>query len=272
MSTSVRRIKNLAVAGIAVLGALVATSAPAQAETGRSTTAVAVPAHVAKGDASVSVYNYVSGYQYVHATGASVKLTAQKPRLAFNARHSLAELAVQSADGRQIVEIGWNVDPGLYGDLSPHLFVFHWTNRVGSCYNGCGFVRTSRLVKPGQRLGVGVTHRYGLNYTLGKWWATLDGRRIGYVPESAWKIVPGGYRTAGLIQAFGEVNASSNRTCTAMGNGRYGSHSGSSQISGFTLIGARVAGQLQMTVTRPTSWNARVLTPTSFRFGGPGSC
>ena len=54
--------------------------------------------------------------------------------------HSLAELAVLSSDGQQIVEVGWTVDRGLNGDDDPHLFVFHWVDGVGTCYNGCGFV------------------------------------------------------------------------------------------------------------------------------------
>ena len=42
-----------------------------------------------------------------------------KPALATSDYHSLAELAVQSADGNHIVEVGWNVDRVVNGDDDP---------------------------------------------------------------------------------------------------------------------------------------------------------
>src|SRR5215470_19483526 len=55
-------------------------------------------------------YNYVAGRQYAwYATGAGVQLWRGRPKLdpADVNSHSLQELAVQSVDGLQIVEVGW---------------------------------------------------------------------------------------------------------------------------------------------------------------------
>jgi hypothetical protein len=52
-------------------------------------------------------FNYVSGYQVAEADGASVRLFQAKPYLARDDFHSLAELAVISADFLQVVEVGW---------------------------------------------------------------------------------------------------------------------------------------------------------------------
>jgi hypothetical protein len=60
--------------------------------------------------------------------GAGAMMKQGDPGLAAGDAHSLGELAVQSADGRQIVEIGWHVDPLVNEDLHPRLFIFHWAD------------------------------------------------------------------------------------------------------------------------------------------------
>lgn len=54
--------------------------------------------------------------------GAVGSFTQHRPYLAPGDYHSLAELAVQTADFRQTIEVGWTVDRGLDGDDLPHLF------------------------------------------------------------------------------------------------------------------------------------------------------
>ena len=98
-------------------------------------------------------YSYVSfGETFGEGTtvGAGGFFTQEEPALAATASHSLVELAVSSADGRHIVEIGVTVDDGVNGDVVPHLFAFHWVSGAPTCYNACGFVQTSATRFPGR--------------------------------------------------------------------------------------------------------------------------
>ncbi|HEX5798310.1 MAG TPA: neprosin family prolyl endopeptidase, partial [Candidatus Saccharimonadales bacterium] len=91
-------------------------------------------------------YYYAGGSQAVVASGASATFSQASPEVnnsATSHNHSLIEMAVQSANGNQTVEVGWNVDPIMYGDSKPHLFVFHWIDGEGTCYDACGFVQVS---------------------------------------------------------------------------------------------------------------------------------
>src|SRR5262249_20252454 len=123
-------------------------------------------------------YNYVAGRQYAwYATGASVKLWRSNPNLDPNDiadSHSLQELAVESVDQLQIVEVGWTVDIVQNGDAQPHLFVFHWVNGIPTCYNGCGFVSTSTKVVPGMKLASGGYSTFQINHVGDEWQISLD--------------------------------------------------------------------------------------------------
>lgn len=70
-------------------------------------------------------------YDGVTATGAAVSITQNQPKVAAEDYHSLAELAVESTDQNQIVEIGWIVAQDVNGDSLTHLFVYHWVNGNG---------------------------------------------------------------------------------------------------------------------------------------------
>src|SRR4029453_8268692 len=60
-------------------------------------------------DAQDVYYSYGVGRQTVEADGVAAAVTIGRPKLDQNDWHSLAELAVQSADGQQVVEVGWTV-------------------------------------------------------------------------------------------------------------------------------------------------------------------
>jgi hypothetical protein len=50
-------------------------------------------------------------------------VTVARPELAKVDSHSLAELAAESADARNIVEVGWTVDRSLFKDVThPNLY------------------------------------------------------------------------------------------------------------------------------------------------------
>jgi hypothetical protein len=182
--------------------------------------------------------------------------------------HSLQELAVQSADGSQIVEVGWTVDRGLNGDAHPHLFVYHWVSGQESCYNGCGFVPTSRIVKAGMRLRENSAGVFSIENRHGDWWISYDGLPIGYFPGSLWD---GTFTRLGLVQTFGEVAAKAAPTCTDMGDGDLGQSPRSSWIAGFRLYGASAHPSLEVLSSSPDWYRQGRVHATSFHLGGPGS-
>jgi hypothetical protein len=214
-------------------------------------------------------FHYVAGSVIGAADGASVQIDQAQPKVG-PAYHSLVELAVESLDSRQIVEVGWTVDPGLNGDAVPHLFVFHWVNGTPTCYNGCGYVQVSSAIHPGGTVRPGDSQTYGIVHTGGKWWLGYAGTWFGYFPDSLWN---GAYTKAGLSQAFGEVATNGSNSCTMMGNGIFGTQPGSVAVSRFGLSSPTVpVPALEPLVTDPLHYNQGNLSSAAFRLGGPGAC
>ncbi|PYC79498.1 DUF239 domain-containing protein [Streptomyces tateyamensis] len=216
-------------------------------------------------------FSYVTGRQQTTATGAAVTMQVADPANVAADGHSLQELALQSAGGTasgNTVEIGWTVDPQVNGDYRPHLFVFHWINGQPTDYN-TGFVQTSGTARPGMALTPGSPVRLAWWNSNGNWWAYLNGSPIGYFPGSDWN---GAFGTAQIISAFGEVAADGQTSCTQMGDGTFGSRSGSSWISGYQLYGSADQPRFTVTASDPTSYNFGAVGATSFRLGGPGGC
>jgi hypothetical protein len=218
-------------------------------------------------DPNANIYNYVYGFSQEAATGASVMLPQSQPRLAANAGHSLIELAVESGTGQQIVEVGWVV--GEDNGTLPKLFVFYWKDGHPTCYDTCGFVPLHNAIKPGAVVAKRQAEEYGITFSAGRWWVSYENKRIGFFPASLWE---GRFTKAGLIQTFGEITATSNTTCTQMGNGRFGSNPKADEISGFQLKGTSASSRLTLKVTLRKAWNAGSVSGTAFRLGGPGTC
>ncbi|MEV0896668.1 neprosin family prolyl endopeptidase [Actinoplanes sp. NPDC049802] len=211
---------------------------------------------------------YNVGSQAAVSDGAYANLTISKPVLGRSDYHTLAELAVQSADGAQIVEVGWNVDRVVNGDDDPHLFVYHWVNRQSTCYNGCGFVPYSKNIRPGDTLPQDTTKRFGIQYFNGAWWIAYDTEWVGYFPSTLWPDAD--FSKTGLVQVFGEVAAATAAPCTQMGNGKAGNDTTAARVGSLTYLnGPTVDMHIRSTsdlyaVTR--------LSARTFRYGGPGAC
>ncbi|WP_042424453.1 neprosin family prolyl endopeptidase [Streptacidiphilus anmyonensis] len=215
-------------------------------------------------------YDYVAGRQRTDTAGATVRMLQASPTLTSgdtNA-HSLQELALQSADQKSTVEIGWTVDLGLNGDLLPHLFVYHWVDGAVSCYNGCGFVQVSRTAKAGMALRPGEAAEFSIRNIAGDWWVFYDEHAVGYFPGSLWG---GGYTRAQVITAFSEVAHATGSTCEQMGDGRFGTADGSGWIADYRLLDATDRPQLTVAATSPALYDAGRVTRTSFHLGGPGT-
>ncbi|MEV6600255.1 neprosin family prolyl endopeptidase [Actinoplanes sp. NPDC051346] len=213
-------------------------------------------------------FHYAVGTQVGETDGTWANVSIARPALAQGDFHTLAEIAVQSADGRQIVEVGWTVDRQVNGDNDPHLFVYYWKNREPSCYNACGFeVYSAASIKPGDTLPTGVQKRFGIQHSSGAWWIAYDSEWIGYFPDRLWD---GAYTRGGLTQWFGEVAASTDRPCTDMGNGIVVSDGSAARIGTISMTN----GPEPKATVRATSAHYGVLSLSdrTFRFGGPGAC
>ena len=211
---------------------------------------------------------YNVGSQPAVADGVYANLTISKPHLDKNDYHTLAEIAVQSADGAQIVEVGWNVDRVVNGDDDPHLFVYHWVDRKTTCYNGCGFVQYSKNIEPGDTLSTDTNRRFGLQYFNNAWWVAYDTEWVGYFPGKLWDNE---FTKSGLVQVFGEVAAASATPCSEMGNGR--SSSGDTKAAKIGSIAYLNGPKVDLAVrsTNPV-YDVVKLSDRTFRYGGPGSC
>lgn len=262
---------------IAVVLAVVGFAAPVGAEPVQPRPVYAPKGHPpGTGEAPFATpYLYVDYKQEPGANtgGAAARIVQADPALGAGDFHSLAEIAVENAGGQQIVEIGWTVDPGVNGDVAPHLFSFHWVDGQPTCYNGCGWVQVSTTHAPGMRVVPGEVHDYAIRLVNGDWWLFYDGEGIGYYPQSLWG---GRFTQDQLTQWFGEVSAGSTSPCTEMGNGKPGGDAASAsydmlrvyQPDGTTAVPANASTG---TVTNSLLYNIGRATPTSFGFGGPGA-
>ena len=218
--------------------------------------------------AAGSGFWYADANQHATSSGGGGSYLVEDPAVAASDFHSLGEVAVQSADGRQIVEEGWIVAQQLFGDSLPHLFVFHSVNGVATCYDGCGFVPTSTVITAGMTLKAGTTQRFIIKQAAGQWRVMDNGTEVGYFPDSLWS---GSYKQAGLTQWFGEVAAGETPPCSQMGNGQFASAPSAASIRNLTLVhGPAVA--ISLLVTNPADYSVLQTSSTSIRFGGPGGC
>jgi hypothetical protein len=213
-------------------------------------------------------YFYNAAFQSGSATTSSARFAQYQPVVGVQDYHSLVEMAGESADGSNIIEVGWTVDPSVNQDSAPHLFVFHWISGTPTCYNGCGWVQVSQTRFPGMPVSLGVKPQlYAFKFDGTNWWIGYQGEWIGYFPGSLWN---GQFAQLGFTQWFGEVAASSDTPCTQMGSGAFGNSTGSAVINAEKFGGK--SGALQGALTDPSFYTVGSFTTKSYHLGGPGAC
>lgn len=221
--------------------------------------------------ATSQYYCRAGAYQYVTSDGAYMSTPVQSPLVASADYHSLAEMAVESADGQQIIEIGWRVYRPQ--DQTPRLFIYHWINGRGTCYNsGCGFVQsTSTTITPNMALTPSSTPvQFAIEYFQGNWWYGYNGTWFGYLPGSLWSVP---FTKAGLVQNFGEVSSTTTRPCSNMGNGAMGTSTAATAVTGVGYYNTTTAASVtRFTPDDSTLYDSQVTSANSFRYGGPGAC
>lgn len=240
-------------------------------------------------------YGYVVGSAFYSASDAAYEwdgdITNEAPTIntAETNTHSIAQvwaLDTTPSPTYSDVELGWNVDRGLYGDTATHIFTFSFDDGVPGCYNGTcptggegGFVQVNSSVFPGAVINNAGQPPSASQFLVhedsaGNWWIRWEGFDIGYYPPSAYPRYHPASITLG--QGGGEVaSVSSATSCTDMGNGQFGSSGAGAYVD--QLWSASNSGVLNpalgFTVSDPSAWNngpGRVAN--GFAFGGPGYC
>lgn len=225
-----------------------------------------------------SCYYYGSAAFTRTADGGGMTMAVKRPTYVSTggSGHTLDELAVQGGPGDgNIIELGWNVSSDQYGDTNTHLFVFHWKDWVGTCYDGCGWQQYSGTYFPGMSLNniVGREVYIGYVYYQGNWWAWFDNQWLGYFPGSEWS---GAYTKSELLQWFGEVSSSNGiPPTTDMGNGLF--PASASAATNYTLCDVDAHAWVcwyrdmqSLHATKPADYD---ISRTGFgrvRYGGPG--
>jgi hypothetical protein len=211
--------------------------------------------------------------------GAGMTFSINRPRY-FGSGHTLAELAVMGGEKNgDIVEIGWNVSTHQYeGSADPHLFVFHWQDWQGTCYDGCGWEQVSQKFYPGQDLSalVGKEVSAGFAFHEGNWWAWFADEWIGYFPAEEWE---GKYTQAKLVHWFGEV-ASHNGIPPQMemGAGVFPTQTEGARLRDLcdwdlATKSCKVTQRFSVLVNPPGAkkyYGAKKVGASDVRYGGPG--
>jgi hypothetical protein len=242
------------------------------------------PGTAAKQQCDIGYLRYGACYDYAGASqatanqGASVSFPVETANVAWNNTdygHTLMEMAVFNRTSTGIdedtAEVGWTVQDVPAGKAPvPHLFVYHFVNTKGTCYNGCGFVKTSKTIVPGMALKPGTSVTWAIRNTGGKWTFYFNGTEFGYIPDSAYD---GTFGQASIVNVYGEIaGVGKTPACNQMGDSLFGSQSDAATIGGFQLYGASTpAGLLPYQPTDPAAWNS-THTSNTFRVGGPGDC
>jgi len=231
-------------------------------------------------------YFYAGAHLYgMTETTVSGVVVPQNEAISGSDFHSLGEVAVESTDEKQIVEVGWSVDPTTYGDSNPHIMVYHWVNDHETCYttatNLCGFtLYAGRTHAPGDNIStlVGTEQTISISHFNSAWWIAFGaaGEWMGKFPDTVWSGATPPvttFTTFNTFRAFGEVAANSTTPCTNMGDGALKTTATGSKLSNFAFTNTPTFLLTLDTATAPTKYNA-VLSSTSHSvyYGGPGFC
>jgi neprosin-like protein len=268
---SIPRRRPLTAALLVILASALMLTAPGAAQAAPGATGAEpmppLPVHL---PTDSGWYYTLGGTQRTVADGAQALLSVGWPVVAPEASHSLAAIAVRSADGLDNVQIGWTVDKLLNGDDQPRLFVIHRSGGVDACYNDieCGFEPYApSTVRVRALMPAGEVKRFIIQHSGDRWWVGYDTQWVGSFPDTLWS---GGFVQAAAVQYFGEVSGESDPHCSEMGTGWTADNVRSARISGITLINGTAA---TLTVDRPDKpYTISQLSATAFRYGGRDTC
>jgi hypothetical protein len=188
-------------------------------------------------------HRYAFSRQAVINWGGEANIEVWDPWVEISDDFSLLQIGVSNTNdqgNRHSVEAGWQVFQDMYGDWSPHLFVFYTTddyhdgdNLGGYNTDVDGWVQYDSTIFPGTRFAPtsvvnGQHYQIFIKYQLfeGNWWFNCLGRWIGYYPTKLWQGNQSTFEGLGdhadHIAFWGEVFDSddvASRMSTDMGSG-----------------------------------------------------
>ncbi|KAK1265690.1 hypothetical protein QJS04_geneDACA018112 [Acorus gramineus] len=230
--------------------------------------------------------------------GALASLNVWKPQLGYANDFSLSQVWLSTNNAESTIEVGWIVNPDLYGDNLTRIFTY-WT-ADGSHTTGCYNLKCSGFVQVNSDIALGATAtpisvydgpQYQMTVSIfkeqdtGNWWLQVQGNPLGYWPSS---LVPGIANGAERLQYGGEIfdkgqtlGDGGQHTTTEMGSGHFPDE-GEKKASVFTNIQvvdlAQYAyispKQVKPFVMRPGCYDVSVKRSDNwglyFFYGGPG--
>ena len=220
--------------------------------------------------ASADSLQFVSAGAVQNGTsiGAFGTFTVKKPLVVQSTEISKAAVQSLGAFGGNSVEVGWRVDPGLFGDRLPHLYVGHSVHSIVQCPDACGFRQFDANLRPGAVLTVDSVHQFEIEQFQGNWWIGDGPTWIGFFPNS---LFNNEFVQAGSTQWMGTVLVDGSLSCTEMGNGKFASDSTAATITNVGYF-AGPAVSISTVAQDPNRYSAAVFNGSSLRFGGPGAC
>lgn len=227
-----------------------------------------------------TTFMYAGASQAVVADGTIFNLEIHQPHVdAPTGIHSLAQVDVGSADGKQQVELGWEVSPEVFQDSSPHLFFDTWIDGQPDLGDPAHFVQINGSCSLYEVLPTGTTQTFVVEQSDGAWWIGYAGQWCGWFPDSVWnnRFTQSG----GNMQWFGEVDtfndASGNTVppCTDMGDGHWASESDAASFPDIYVIKENTGflAKFKTFATNPAYYSVHTLSiGGGFRYGGGGAC
>lgn len=229
---------------------------------------------------AVTTYHYAVGAQTgIVADGAAVNLTVESPNL--NAAHdgggshSLAELAVFSADNKDVIEAGWRKTTSA----GPDLFVHHWVNGAPMGYNLC-VDYSAEPFNAGNAIPAAMVGnktnppRFQIVHSGTNWWIAFNLKWVCSFPDSVWTSAGRTFVKVEKVQAYGEVASTITATpCADMGDGQSASSGTAARIGSYSLQGQTsgpAAAFGVYTLPATAGITTFVASTTTFRYGWSG--
>ncbi|KAI3882681.1 hypothetical protein MKX03_031541 [Papaver bracteatum] len=225
--------------------------------------------------------------------GAQATINIWKP-VTEPGEKSVSLISVASDGYVENINVGWQVNPALYGDNEARFFV-SWTAdyfESTGCYDSrcVGFVQTSSIFFPGCKINPtsvfqgsqkDVAFSVFQDGSTGNWWVQCQGVEVGYWPPSLFKQLS---TKATIVQFGGAVLNTRNQgrhTATEMGSGHLpseGNFGVSSYFSHVKVIDgnhmAREPEDVLVYESNPNCYGLSVddkhMESYGFFYGGPG--
>lgn len=214
-------------------------------------------------------------------TSVLVSMDVEKPTLGGD-YHSLGEIAVQSLDQQQTVEVGWTVSTAN-PTSDPYLFIGSWKNGVFQGYNNANFTVCTVAIcgaapaaVPGGSLasyvGAASVPTFGITYSGGSYWVKFASTWVGYFSTTNWSGVSPSFVNIPLFQAFDEVAAPNTTPCAMMGSGVQGTSTSPlpQRIGNLTYAGTTTAAAFATPYGTAPYYSAASLSGSVRSFGVGG--